>query len=128
MLRAASSSSNEPVLSPKKSAVINISSSLASLELCHSGHPCHTQSAYGYPYCPSKAALNMITRMLSLDLKQYGILVASIDPGWVQTDMGGEDADLTPDQSSTQIIQTILQLTSDHTGGFFQYDRKKMPW
>ena len=45
-----------------------------------------------------QAAMNMMTKVLSLDLKSAGILVASFCPGWVQTDMGGPQAMLTPEK------------------------------
>ena len=70
----------------------------------------------------------MLTRLLSIDLKEDGILVTSIHPGWVKTDMGGEAAPLTPDESSTQVIETMLKMTRDHHGGYYRYDGQKMPW
>jgi NAD(P)-dependent dehydrogenase (short-subunit alcohol dehydrogenase family) len=45
-----------------------------------------------YGYNSSKAAINMLTRYLALDLKTAGITVISMHPGWVKTDMGGDEA------------------------------------
>ena len=53
-----------------------------------------------HAYCASKAAVNKFMRMASVDLKKEGIAVGLVHPGWVQTDMGGPRADLTPRESA----------------------------
>jgi len=72
--------------------VINISSTAGSLGLAVSDvshYPNH------YPaYRISKAALNMYTRTLSTRMKDRGIVVSSVHPGWVKTEMGGSEADI----------------------------------
>ncbi|MBM3524283.1 MAG: SDR family oxidoreductase, partial [Alphaproteobacteria bacterium] len=50
-------------------------------------------------YRSSKAALNAVTKSLSIDLKARGVSVVAVHPGWVKTDMGGGRADLTPSES-----------------------------
>jgi len=54
---------------------------------------------FRYSYCASKAALNMFSKMLSLELKEKGIVVIPMHPGHVQTDLGGYSAPLKPEQS-----------------------------
>lgn len=79
-----------------------------------------------YPdYRISKAALNMYTVTLANRLKESGILVASIHPGWVKTDMGGQEADLEPEVAAEQVYSTVISIKE--TGQFF-FNNKKFPW
>lgn len=75
-----------------------------------------------------QAALNAVTRSLSLDLKPDNILVMSLHPGWIKTDMGGAQAPLTLDNAIPTIVQLLGQLDQSHNGGFYQYDGKSLPW
>src|SRR5205085_331569 len=63
-----------------------------------------------YLYRSSKAALNMAYKSLSIDLKPRGISAVVLCPGWVQTDMGGADAPLTPEQSISGLKQVLGRL------------------
>ena len=63
--------------------IVNVSSGLGALEDMGGGQP-------GYRL--SKAGMNVLTRILSSELRGMGILVNSVCPGWVQTDMGGSNA------------------------------------
>lgn len=65
---------------------------------------------------------------MSVDLKEDGILVASLHPGWVRTDLGGRNAPMDVDSSVTSILNTLTTLTEQHTGCFIQYDGKTVPW
>eukprot|EP01102_Stenamoeba_stenopodia_P010311 TRINITY_DN3095_c0_g1_i3.p1 TRINITY_DN3095_c0_g1~~TRINITY_DN3095_c0_g1_i3.p1 ORF type:complete len:249 (-),score=73.06 TRINITY_DN3095_c0_g1_i3:94-804(-) len=78
-----------------------------------------------YGYRMSKAALNMWNRSLSQDLKGLCIVLC---PGWVQTDMGGANAMLTPTESTNNIADFIGKLTLEHTGKFFNHSGKEIPW
>lgn len=81
-----------------------------------------------YAYRASKAALNMVSKSLAQDLKDKGITVVALHPGWVRTDMGGPNALITPEES-VRGEQTILEnLTPDQSGGFFNYDGAPLPW
>lgn len=82
----------------KEQSLINISSDSASLTNAYSGD---------YPYGMSKAALNMLTEKLHVTLKDEGIQVLSIHPGWMRTDMGGENAALNPIESAEGIFKII---------------------
>ncbi len=101
--------------------LINVTSQLGSLQKMKPG--------WGrYSYNSSKAALNMITRMLSFDLVADGITVICIHPGWVQTDMGGPSASLTPEESAAGILRVAKALTLAETGQFFTYSGEIHPW
>lgn len=81
-----------------------------------------------YPYRPSKAALNMITKSLSVDLAGEGIMAVALHPGWVQTDMGGSNASLTIKESVDGLITVIGSLDESKNGGFLDYTGKTLPW
>lgn len=82
----------------KDQSLINISSEAGSLTNAYSGD---------YPYGMSKVALNMLTEKLRVTLKDDGIQVLSIHPGWMRTDMGGENATLNPIESAEGIFKII---------------------
>ncbi len=100
--------------------VVNISSQMGSM----------TWQAGGgyYGYCTSKAGLNMVTRCLAGDLGREGMTCVMLHPGWVQTDMGGASADLTPDESITGVLKVIDGLTSQDNGMFYRWDGSVHPW
>jgi len=81
-----------------------------------------------YPYNTSKAALNMITRSMSLDLKARGITIVAFSPGFVATDMSGPDADLQPAESISAMRKLIASLTPADSGGFRRYNGATIPW
>ncbi len=81
-----------------------------------------------YSYSGSKAALNMLTKTLAHDLKAEGITVVTLYPGWVQTDMGGTNAQLEPDQAIKDIISLVDRLTIEDTGKFLSKNGDVLPW
>jgi NAD(P)-dependent dehydrogenase (short-subunit alcohol dehydrogenase family) len=108
----------------KKGGVIVMTSSTAgSLDLtgrATSHYPMH------YPaYKISKAALNMYMRTLALRLAPEDITVLSIHPGWVKTDIGGEEASLTPEEAAEGIYTTV---TTHHETGEFLFQNEILPW
>lgn len=102
------------------SALVHITSEMAAL----------TYRDYGgdYGYCASKAALNMMMRGLAADLRRSGVITIALDPGWVQTDMGGSGATLTPQQSAAGIIRVIEGLRPEDNGKFLAWDGSEHPW
>jgi NAD(P)-dependent dehydrogenase (short-subunit alcohol dehydrogenase family) len=83
----------------------------------------------GYGYSSSKAALNMVTKMLSNELKAKKIIVVSFHPGWVKTTMLYTDkAPLEPPESISGMIKTIESLAIDSSGKFLDWKGKEMPW
>ena len=79
-------------------------------------------------YRSSKAALNAAWKGVALALKPRGITAMVMHPGWVQTDMGGKNAPVTPEQSIRGMRQVIAGLTPDDAGSFRAFDGKSLPW
>lgn len=102
--------------------IVNISSTAGSLALAD-GSASHFP--HHYPaYKISKTALNMYTRTLAVELAGKAI-VSSVHPGWVQTDMGGEEADMTPAEAAEGIF--ALAAARPETGQFW-HKGEKLPW
>lgn len=81
-----------------------------------------------YAYRVSKAALNMVAKGVSNDLKSRGVIVMTLHPGWVKTRMGGSNAPLSVEQSVTGQQRLFDRLTMSDSGHFFNYDGKELPW
>ena len=81
-----------------------------------------------YFYRSSKAALNASARSLSIDWKNDGLAVLMLHPGWVKTDMGGEEANLNIDASVSHMINVINDFSINETGSFLNYAGKKLEW
>jgi NAD(P)-dependent dehydrogenase (short-subunit alcohol dehydrogenase family) len=81
-----------------------------------------------YAYRTSKAALNMVTRLLAADLGPRGITVVCCHPGWVRTDMGGPSAPLTPPESVAALRRLFERLTPADNGRFLNQDGGAIPW
>lgn len=85
-------------------------------------------SGGGYIYRSSKCAVNMVMKNLSIDLKQYGIAVITLHPGWVQTDMGGPNGLIDTQTSVTGLRKAIAQLSMTNSGKFIAFDGKEIAW
>lgn len=79
-------------------------------------------------YRSTKAALNMATKSMSLDLAGRGICAVVLHPGWVQTDMGGMSAPLETQPSIAGMRKVIGGLGPGDSGRFFNYDGAEIPW
>ena len=75
-------------------------------------------------YRASKAAVNNVMVSISEELKSENITVVSFHPGWVRTDMGGPNADLSANESAKSLIKSFERLKFEDTGKFFNYDGK----
>ncbi|MBU6206553.1 MAG: SDR family NAD(P)-dependent oxidoreductase [Alphaproteobacteria bacterium] len=101
------------------SKIINISSQLAASTWPYGGF---------YGYVAAKAGLNRLMRSVALDLKDKGIIIGLIHPGWVQTDMGGAGADITPVESATGVKKLAEGWTLEHSGDFYKWNGEAHPW
>jgi NAD(P)-dependent dehydrogenase (short-subunit alcohol dehydrogenase family) len=99
--------------------VMNISSQLAASTWAYGGF---------YAYGAAKAGLNRMMRSVAIDVKDRGIIVGLIHPGWVQTDMGGPDAEITPLQSASGIRSTAASWTLDESGDFKKWNGETHAW
>ena len=79
-------------------------------------------------YRSSKAAVNMVMRSLAIDLAPRGITCVVVNPGWVQTDMGGTNATLTTAESVTKLKSLFETLGPAQSGKFFNYNGREYPW
>ena len=109
----------EQVAASQKKLMIMIGSKMGSIDDNGSGG--------AYFYRSSKAALNQIVKSLSIDLGDRGISVIVLHPGWVQTDMGGKNAETTVEESVSGMMQ-ILPEAKDRNGQFIDLDGSEIPW
>lgn len=116
----------ENVAASDRKQIAAISSSMASLKAVQGGSV--AQAGVAYQYRTSKTALNMAMSVLSTELAPRGISVVMIDPGWVKTDMGGPNAQLTPEQSISGIRKVLAGDPMEISGKFIRYDGVVRPW
>lgn len=86
------------------------------------------RSGDAYGYRMSKAALNMASRSLAVDLADEGIVSVALHPGWVKTRMGGPSARLTVEEAVASLIATIDRLGPAESGGFYDREGQPLPW
>ncbi len=99
--------------------VINISSQLGASTWPYGGF---------YAYAAAKAALNRLMRSVATDLKERGVIIGLVHPGWVQTDMGGAGADITPQESAEGIRSITAAWTLDRSGDFLKWNGETHAW
>ncbi|MES9971393.1 MAG: SDR family oxidoreductase [Candidatus Thiodiazotropha sp.] len=92
--------------------VVNVSSGMG--QLSEMGGCCPA-------YRLSKTALNAVTRIFSQELEQTQIKINSVCPGWVRTDMGGKDADLTVSEGAKGIVWAATLAEDGPSGGFYRF-------
>ena len=100
--------------------VVNLSSRLGSIA---------STGRFGTPsYNISKAALNMATVLMAHALAERGIVVIAISPGWVRTEMGGDKAELAPDDAAAAVLRQIDALDARDSGKFLGTEGETIPW
>ena len=100
--------------------IVFISSQMGSIDDNYSGR--------FYFYRSSKSALNSAAKSLSIDWKEDGISILILHPGWVKTDMGGDNAKLEIPDSISQMIKVINDLNLTNSGSFVNYTGEKLEW
>jgi NAD(P)-dependent dehydrogenase (short-subunit alcohol dehydrogenase family) len=98
--------------------IVNLSSSMGSLAEMGAGY---------IGYRMSKTGINVVTRVLAAETQGMGILINSVDPGWVQTAMGGRGANRTVEKGAETPVWLATLPANGPTGGFFR-DRKSLAW
>ena len=99
--------------------VVNIGSRLGSVQL---------SSGSIVPYRLSKSALNMLTKIQAEAYGPDGITVVVVSPGWVRTDMGGDHASLSPQESVSAMLHQIEKLNPKKSGKFISINGAKIPY
>jgi len=123
LLEQAAQANRAAPLSCSRAAVVNISSIMASQALSlANGH------GTSYQYKCSKSAVTMASILMSRELQPAGIMVLSLHPGWVQTDMGGSTATLTPAQSVAGCLQVFATQSEENNGKLLDYKGDVLPF
>ncbi|MFT4939674.1 MAG: NAD(P)-dependent dehydrogenase (short-subunit alcohol dehydrogenase family) [Paraglaciecola sp.] len=81
-----------------------------------------------YGYRMSKAALNMAGVSMAHDLKEQGIAVAILHPGFVQTEMVNNAGDISAQESASRLMQRIEALNMENSGTFWHSNGEVLPW
>ena len=90
--------------------IVNVSSNMGSL----------TNMAEGFfGYRASKASINVLSKLLAPELAHRGVMVNAVDPGWVRSDMGGDEADRSVEQGADSILWAATLAPGGPSGGFF---------
>ena len=103
----------------KRRTIVNMSSELGSIE---------QSNGRWYAYRASKAALNQISKTLSVELAREGFICVVLHPGWVRTDMGGTAATYSPEESVSGLIAVIEKLAPADNGRFYDFKGTPIPW
>jgi NAD(P)-dependent dehydrogenase (short-subunit alcohol dehydrogenase family) len=99
--------------------IVSISSHLGSIS---------QSSGYALDYGASKAALNYVMHALAVQWEMDGFTIVTMSPGWVQTDMGGAGAPLTPEESVGAMRDVIARLKPKDSGRFLGHRGEEIPW
>jgi len=98
--------------------IVNVSSGMGQLSDMEGG---------SIAYRTSKTALNVLTRVLAKELVGENILVNSVCPGWVRTEMGGSNAERSVEKGAETLVWLATLPDSSPSGGFFR-DKKPIEW
>lgn len=109
-----------PALKKVSGKVFHVSSGMGSIADNHMGG--------AYAYRMSKAALNMASRTLAIELAKDRVASIVLEPGWVKTAMGGAGGTISAEESATQIGDIIDTRGLESTGKFFRRTGTEFPW
>ncbi len=108
------------VAASERRIIANMSSKMGSMADNGSGG--------SYVYRSSKAALNAVTVSAARDLASKGITVVALHPGWVRTDMGGSNGEISAEECATELRRNLDALTLVDSGRFIDIDGADIPW
>ncbi|KAJ8043692.1 hypothetical protein HOLleu_10897 [Holothuria leucospilota] len=120
LLKQGAATSKVSGLSFYRGSIFNMTSGMGSISDNTSGKM--------YAYRASKAALNMVSRSLSVDLKADNILAISLAPGWVQTDMGGKNATLKVEDCVSMLLKEMETAGENENGKVVNFRGGIYPW
>lgn len=109
-----------PAVNPERGVIVFMSSVLGSVET----GPGMGMSLYG----ASKAALNHMTRTFVAELGETGLTVLSMHPGWVKTDMGGDQAPLDVETSTRGMVEQVTKAVGRSGHHYLDYKGDRLPW
>ncbi len=104
----------------RRKIIASVSSMMGSIE--------DNSSGGHYVYRSSKAALNAVMKSMAIDLRARGIIAVILHPGWVQTEMGGPNAQISVAQSVTGMRSVLDGLKPEDAGKFFNVGGGLIPW
>lgn len=105
-----------PLVMRRKGQIINLSSNLGSLA---------TMGGLTLAYRSSKSAVNAITRVFAGELIEHGVRVNAVCPGWTRTDLGGMQADRSPEEGADTVLWLARMTEDGPNGGLFK-DRETL--
>jgi NAD(P)-dependent dehydrogenase (short-subunit alcohol dehydrogenase family) len=108
------------LIAGKEKVAAALSSQLGSIQ--------NTTMGFGLAYRVSKAGLNMGLRTAAHSLAEHGITLLALHPGWVKTDMGGENAPVEPADSAAGLYKVITGSGPSKELRFFDFEGKTLPW
>ena len=111
---------SDHVACSERKQMATVSSKLGSITLA--------KATSNLAYRTSKAAVNMAVKCVADALEGRGVICVTVSPGWVRTDMGGANADLTAQESVGNMRRLFETLGSEHTGRFLNHDGAELPW
>ena len=110
-----------PLIAEDGGRIVNISSESGSIGAA--------RREKEFDYCMSKAALNMATKLLDNYLASRKIRVIAVHPGWMRTDMGGQNADLDPYETAVRLAELFARVDQkDRSLLFMDNEGREMPW
>jgi len=98
--------------------IVNVSSLMGQLKTMEADHAA---------YRISKAALNAVTRVFAAELEGTNVLINCASPGWVRTDMGGNEAPLSIEAGVDTLVWLATLPDNGPSGGFFR-NRERIDW
>jgi NAD(P)-dependent dehydrogenase (short-subunit alcohol dehydrogenase family) len=108
------------LLKSKDARIINVSSSAGKL----SGE----RQVYYPAYSISKTSLNALTKVLAHEVSKEGIMVFSVDPGWVRTELGGEEAPYSIEEGIDTAVYLVTEERAKLMSGSFYFQRQVIDW
>lgn len=103
----------------ERKLIVNMSSQLGSIE---------RSNGNWYAYRASKTALNQFNKILAVELGKEGFTSVVLHPGWVRTDIGGDNATLSTEDSVEGLMEVIDDLTQRDNGRFLDFEGNEIPW